>query len=336
MAQNMDSEIGIGFSDRLLVGVSIVGFTALVYVVHSLLRLSGPGRRDNDHNYDENEEERLMRGDRNLQALNRTQRRARAKAIMKEQRRLLHPSQADENHMEHDNNDNNGNNNGVDERNIDPVDVPPMLQQRLLPPPSRKERQQQAKVAEKEERRLFQDERERQQKLVQMEAQRKKKERLMAATQRLLEEELQKAKEEAASEERERDLWYNFIPTSHATRTADVTMTVSEFIQECQNHRVVNIQIMASQYQVDPSLIVDRIQQLLSDGRIAGFFRNTMNQQFIYVSDDELHSIANQARRTKGYWSVAHFATICQHTILDHSQSEPIARSTCSSSATSG
>jgi hypothetical protein len=306
-AMNSDSEIGIGFSDRILLGVSIVGFTALVYVVHSLLSglRNGTGSHNNsddDHEADGlTDEERLIRCA-DVNSLNRTQRRVRAKAIMKEQRRLHHPSAelVDENDE-----------NGV-VRNVDPV-VEDRLPQPIL---SRKERQQQAKVAEKEERRLFQDERERQQKLIQLEAQRQKKERLIAATQRLLEEEQKKAIEEAAREEKERDSWYTFIMTTTPSETSPVKKTVAEFVQECQKNRVVDIQMMATQYNVEPNYIADRIKQLISDGRIAGFFQNINHEQqhFIYLSDDELHCISSTTR-TQGCVSIPQFATICQQVI---------------------
>ena len=183
-----DSDIGIGFSDRILLGVSIVGFTALVYFVHSLLSGLRSNNMDDDYLDGGTEEERLIRCA-DINTLNRTQRRARAKAIMKEQRRVQNPTLdvvADDinNNMEHEN--------GAVGNNIENVDLPT---HRVPPPPilSRKERQQHAKITEKEERRLLQDEREGQQKMVQLEAQRQKKERMIAATAKLLEEEHKKA-----------------------------------------------------------------------------------------------------------------------------------------------
>jgi hypothetical protein len=311
MAMNSDSEIGIGFSDRILLGVSIVGFTALVYIVHSLLSgLRGGGTGSDDDNHHDadglTDEERLLRCT-DVNSLNRTQRRVRAKAIMKEQRRVHHPSV--ELVME-DNDENGGDAGPVAEDVAVPTHRVP------LPILSRKERQQQAKVAEKEERRLFQDERELQQKLVQLEAQRQKKERLIAATQRLLEEEQKKAIEEATREENERDLWYTFIVTTASNETTLVKKSVAEFVQECQKNRVVDIQKMASQYNVEPSYITDRIKQLIADGRIAGFFQNINHeqQQFIYLSDDELHFIASITRK-QGFVSIQQFATICQQVI---------------------
>lgn len=315
LAMNSDSEIGIGFSDRILLGVSIVGFTALVYVVHSLLSGlrggGGTGSDDDDNHHDLDgltDEERLLRCT-DVNSLNRTQRRVRAKAIMKEQRRVHHPSVE----LVMEDNDENGGDAGAQ---VAPEDVALPTHRVPLPILSRKERQQQAKVAEKEERRLFQDERERQQKLVQLEAQRQKKERLIAATQRLLEEEQKKAIEEAVREEKERDLWYTFIVTTASNETTLVTTSVAEFVQECQQNRVVDIQKMASRYNVEPSSVTDRIKQLIADGRIAGFFQNIHHeqQQFIYLSDDELHSIAS-ITRTQGCVSIQQFATICQQVI---------------------
>jgi hypothetical protein len=306
-----DSDIGVGFSDRILLGVSIVGLTALMYVVHSLIQGIRSTTNDDDTDAADGtltEEERLIRCT-DVNALNRTQRRARAKAIMKERRRVQNPSHdvvADENVVHQEN--------GV-EGNMG-ENVAPLPTHRVLPPPtlSRKERQQHAKMTEKEERRLLQDEREQQQKKIQLEAQRQKKERMIAATQRLLEEERQKAVEEAAREEKARDLWYNLISTSSSNPTTPTKKTVSEFVQECQHDRVVDIPKMASQYHVEPSYIVDRLQQLISCGRIAGFFRRNENDkpyQFIYLSDDELNSIAS-ITRSRGCVTLQQFTTICQ------------------------
>ena len=321
MAMNSDSEIGIGFSDRILLGVSIVGFTALVYVVHSLLsgfRSSSPGSSPNDDDHEGlTDEERLIRCA-DVNSLNRTQRRVRAKAIMKEQRRVHHPAAGVELLVDEQQNDENV---GVVAagRNADPAMeevLQPTYRLPIVPILSRKERQQQAKVSEKEERRLFQGERERQQKLVQLEAQRQKKERLMAATQRLLEEEQKKAIEETARQENERDLWYTFIRETTPNETTPAKKSVAEFVRECQKNRVVDIQTMAIQYNVEPSYIADRIQQLIADGRIAGFFQKIRHeqQQFIYLSDDELHSIASTTRK-QGCVSIQQFATICHQVI---------------------
>jgi DDRGK domain len=294
-----NSEIGIGFSDRIILGVSIIGFTALIYIVHSILGFGSKSSGSSGFNDDDlTDDERLARAD--VSTLNRAQRRARAKAIMKEERRA--PSTAADDVR-------NGENDAiVVDEDVDVINGDVRIP---VPVPSRKERQQNAKLAEKEERRLFQDERERQQKEAQLEAQQLKKERLLVAAKRFEEEQYQKEVKRLAREEKERHLWHTFISSSESTHES--VRTVSEFIEDCKIDRLVDIEEMATKYGVEPRCIVDRIKQLLSDGRIAGFFQNNQ-QRFIYVSDDELYSIAFTVR-DRGSISIEQFATICKQSI---------------------
>jgi hypothetical protein len=298
------TDVSIGFSDRIILSVSIVGFTALVYIVHSLMGF-GSTKNSSSSSCDDDgltDDERLARAD--VNTLNRAQRRARAKAIMKLQRRA--PSAA----IPVD-----GARHGENRLDIVALEVDENLDRdngdTHVPVPSRKERQQNAKLAEKEERHLFQEERERHQKEAQEVAQRLKKQRLLETAKRLEEEQNQKEVERLSREEEERNLWSTFITPSKASHKS--VKTVSEFIEDCKQDRRIDIQILATEYGVVPLRVVDRIEQLLSDGRIAGFFQDSQ-KRFIFVSDEELFSISSIVRE-HGSISLEQFTTVCQQTI---------------------
>jgi DDRGK domain len=296
MAIDTDSGIGVvGLSDRILVGISIVGFTTLVYFLHSIVLARG-GNVDGDDDDGLSENERLVRAD--VTTLNRAQRRARAKAIMKDQRRAQQPPTPTNGEHANDRDENVNDNVAVVETN-------------RIPRLTRKEREQHAKVAEKEERRRFQEQREGEQKQALLEAQHKKKERMLAATQRQLDDEQQKASEGTARIERERNLWYTFISSFLGNNLP--LMTVSEFLDKCQTDRIVDVETIATTYGVTPGYVVDRIATLMSQGRIAGFFQEN---RFVYVSDDELRSIASVTRERRSV-SLEQFTTICQQIIVE-------------------
>jgi DDRGK domain len=290
------SEYAIGFSDSVILGISIVGFTALAYTVHSIFQLHFKGAEDEQIDDDLTEEQRLCRSD--VSKLSRAQRRARAKAIMKEQRRLLNGPNATADHEE---NPDGAVPEGADEINLDGNFVGGIVR-------SRKERQQIAKAAEREERRLFQEERERQQRAAQLLAQQQKQERLLSNAQRLEEAQREKQLEMEIRRQQEEYERRTFLK-SHGG-CAD--KLVSEFLEDCQKDRVVNIDVMANQYGVENSHVMNRIKQLITDGRIAGFFQD--NNRFIFVADDELRAIAAKVM-DQGFVSLEQFTEICEQSI---------------------
>jgi DDRGK domain len=309
---NGNLEFAIGCSDHILVGISVVGLAILAYTAHSILKLTrSKSEADDDHL---TEEERLCRAD--VSALTRAQRRARAKAIMKEQRRLQHPSD-----------DRNPDDAAARDANMDPADADAVAVADVVddehneiingtaqvtnrvPALSRKERQLGAKVVEREERRLFQHDRERQQKEAQIVAQQLKKERLVAATQRMEQERQQKELETEARIQQQQRMRRIFMLASGTAREK----SVSEFVADCRNDRVVMVDAIAKLYGVEPIRVTDRIQQLLSEGRIAGIFQKK-HQRFIYVADEELRLIASTVRE-RGSVSRKEFTTICEQMI---------------------
>jgi ribosomal protein S25 len=292
------SEYAIGFSDRVILGISIVGFTALAYTVRSIFQLHFRSAQEEDGDDDLTEEQRLCRSD--VSQLSRAQRRARAKAIMKEQRRLVPGPNATAGDPE-ENPDNAAAEGEHDIHHVEHVGGGIVR--------SRKERQQLAKAAEREERRLFQEERERQQRAAQIRAQQQKQERLLSNAQRMEEAQREKELEAEIRRQQEEYEWRTFLKANGSL----TDKLVSEFLEDCQDDRVVNVEALASQYGVESSYVVNRIQQLILDGRIAGFFQED-STRFIYVANDELRAIASKVM-DQGYVSLQQFTEICEQSI---------------------
>ena len=149
-------DVSVGFSDSVLLIVSIIGSIFLAYTVHSIVYTklkSAEEIEEEELTYDE----QLIHAD--VSTLNRAQRRARARQIMKQQRRITPAAtlaDVDDNNMIED------------ENPFEPITAAHL---------SRKERQKAAKSAEKEERKLFEDERRREQQEAQKIAQKEKQER---------------------------------------------------------------------------------------------------------------------------------------------------------------
>ena len=167
----------IPFTDMTLLSVSVAGFCVLAVTIYKII-LAKTGNATSAHNgHDDNDteqltmEERLLRAD--VSTLNRAQRRARAKAIMKEQRRGVVPS-----HLE---NNNNNNNNNIDAALAVFDEGDPAVAGVVAPPVgllSRRERHAAAKATERHERMQCHGERQRQQDEAEQRAQQLKQERI--------------------------------------------------------------------------------------------------------------------------------------------------------------
>lgn len=332
--------VSVGFSDRMLLVASAVGFVALAVTVYSILWTRLPtadGANDDGATTAADYEERLVRA--NVATLNRAQRRARAKAIMKEQRRaVVIVAPADEPHAEgrepvaaaaavEDGSDHDDDNDDDDDDDNDEVhpqqaaaENPHRLRRRRRPPGaallvlSRKERQTAAKAAEREERRLYQAEREQQQKEALSVAQQQKKDRLATEAVKHQHEKKIHEAEVKARLEQERSAWLTFFTSSEAA-SVPRTQFVQEFITDCRKDRNVYIDRIATSFGVSPTQVLDRLDQLLHEGRIAGFFQDDRNR-FVYISDDELSAIATAVKDHPLSVSLKDIAGICQ-TVID-------------------
>jgi hypothetical protein len=285
-----NAEIGVGFSDAVLVAASVTGFLIMATTVYSLIvmRLKSSKEVQKEELAGGNGyEEQLTHAD--VSTLNRAQRRARARAIMKQQRRaVINEDHADAEHEIGSDAEGSEDGETVNTRN------PHTL--------SRKERQRAAKATEKDERRVLEDERREQQKQAQDDAQKRKREkeredaRKEEAT-RLLE---KKQKEEL--EIAEFEAWKAFLSSPKRSQS------VPEWIDEMKDRRTVLITEIATSFELPEEKVVQRIQELIKEGRVAGVMEG--NGRFIFIAEDELHSIA-ESLIERGSLSLTDVADVC-------------------------
>ena len=272
-ASTVTATTDVPFSDSLLLTVSVAGFCVLAATIYRIIL----ARTGNDHHHyngstgDETEltlEEQLLRAD--VSTLNRAQRRARAKAIMKEQRRATVAARPDE-----DDDDN---------EHHDEPDAPPLLL-------SRRERQAAAKAKERQERMQCQAERQRQQDATEQKAQRLKQERLRA--ERWLAQQ-QRLAHEHEQEESRNQFHFMFWENSKTT-TNHRQQSVEEFVESVttKENRTVKLDEVASDFGVSVETVAERLRQLVNEGRLAGYFPNHDSNTFVAVSATELQQMAD-------------------------------------------
>jgi len=233
------------------------------------------------------EEEQLARAD--VATLSRAQRRARARMIMKQQRRIAPAAQQQGEE-------------GAEDNQIVAVQAeePEASGQTHL---SRKERQKAAKAAEKEERRLFEEERRRQQQEEEDAARKGKREReRLEALKTEEEKRLQKARQEAQEQE-ELKAWRTFLSSPERTQT------VNDWVAEVKAKRSIQVDETAAFFDLSPDKVLASIRELIKEGRVAGVI--TRDGRFIYFSDEELASVANEVR-SSGTITLTQIAKTCQ------------------------
>lgn len=258
-------EVGVGFSDTTLLVVSLVGFSVLASTMYLLImsRLRTAKEAElsevNEMDYDE----QLDKAD--VATLNRAQRRARAKMIMKRQRRI---TPIEEQALPDNDNDNQDPNNSTST-------------QRHL---SRKERQRAAKETERMERRILQDDRRKQQMDAQETAKREKRERQRQLAQQA---DLQRQQRQQQEQERKQaayQRWKSFLSFE------DDSLTVSEFVEYAKRKRTVELDLLADRFQTSTSAVAARIRQLVSEKRLTGII--VANRAFVYLTTGDLEKMA--------------------------------------------
>ena len=294
-------EINVGVSDSIIIGVSMIGFCFLAYTLYNII-VKVKSSRELDIEGEENEksfEELLAQAD--VSTLTRAQRRARARHIMKQQRRAAGDEvQAVD---------------GDGDEQQEHVEIIPHHHQNEDQHPSlrnlksRKERQKVAKQIEVQERKLLETQRLKEQQIAQQEALQKKKER----------EEIQKLQQEKEKQIRmeqstKKELieyykWKTFLPSPSVDDDIDDpteltkdnntrnSITVKAFIEmmEKRNHKSMEIEELSTQYNTSKEDIRERIQQLIDCGRLTGIL--TTSGSFIYLSPNDMLSLATTIKQ---------------------------------------
>jgi DDRGK domain len=305
--------INVGVSDAFLLFVSSIGFIMLAGTMYSIIltRLKSAKEieqmeQDLDYN------QQLANAD--VTTLNRAQRRARARHIMKQQRRIApaptvaapgNPAaaaemEADENDDDNDNRNNNnallairgGQDDDEEEDDDNEEDDDDGQDQSLHRHLSRKERQKAAKAAEKEERRLFEGDRQKQQRAAQETAQREKKLREQRQAEHAEDQRRLRLEQKKVQEQTEFEKWNVFLASVDGTRTVLVADWISQLekVRGVKN-RTVQLSSLAKEYGLPVTTVQQRIQELVDVGRVNGIFEAD-RQMFIYVTQGELWDMA--------------------------------------------
>eukprot|EP00978_Attheya_sp_CCMP212_P012291 scaffold30508_cov35-Attheya_sp.AAC.1 len=291
--------MSLGASDMTLLVVSMVGFLCLGLLFYlSIFR----GLRASSDDVDKDTvsyEDELDAAD--VKTLNRAQRRARAKLLMKRNRRVTTPVIADPDAAADVN---------IDEQAEERLDLldddhtnegDEQQQQQHL---SRKERSKVAKAMEREERRRYEETRREQlRKADDGEA----KEAREAEKARKEEHARQKLVQEQLDLEDAKRLQYRTLFRTTQINVPQKTLLVEDFVASCEAQRVIHLDDVACQFDISIEHVIERIEQIEQEGRITGIIdANT----FIYVSPTEMSAIANFCHRN-GKVTVTEIAKEC-------------------------
>ena len=149
---------------------------------------------------------------------------------------------------------------------------------------SRKERARLAKTAEKEERQLYEEERREARKFADAKAavdRREREEERVAAA------EEERRRREAEGKERELAEHNEWV---RVFAFAAVQRTVKEFVAEAQQRKVWPVNDIADTFVVTPEQVVTRLEQLMSENRLAGSI--VSQGTLIYIGRSEMQELA--------------------------------------------
>jgi site-specific DNA-cytosine methylase len=276
-----NAEIGVGFSDTALLAASLTGFLILAATVYSIMsmRLKSSKEVEKEDLAGENDYEmQLLNAD--VSTLNRSQRRARARVIMRRKRQAL-----------------------IDE---DLSDVEPEIGSDA----EGSDDGEAAKATEEDERRVQEEERREQQKQAQEDAQKQKREEEREDDRKQEASRLLEKKERAEKEELERaesEAWESFLSSPNRSQS------VQEWIDEMKDRRTVLTTEIATSFELPEEKVVQRIQELIQEGRVAGVMEG--NGRFIFIAEDELHSIA-ESLIERGVLSLSDVAAVCNENLV--------------------
>ncbi|XP_060075499.1 DDRGK domain-containing protein 1-like [Ylistrum balloti] len=164
------------------------------------------------------------------------------------------------------------------------------------------EAKQQAKAERKEQRLLMEEEREEKKKREQLlEKQRKEQEEKEKAENKIKEEEerLRKEEEEKREHEEYLKLKESFIveDEGEADQEADLSSQslLQEFIDHIKTSKVVMLEDLASHFKIRTQDAIDRVQDLVAEGRLTGVIDD--RGKFIYITVEELQTIAKHIKQ---------------------------------------
>jgi hypothetical protein len=287
---NIHPSLEVSLSNETILLVSLLGFTFLFAALACLCHFSpSQAQHDEKEGTDGDDDvdayDKLLE-DADVSTLNRAQRKARAKWLMKKKRRLANPNNANIGADGADGNgDANANNEGDEaivalDAGEDIDDVGDNSNNNNgRPKLSRKERQK----AAKEEERLYRREYEEIRKLkIKDEIQRREtKDKLQIEKKEQLEREKQE------SLEKEFRLWKYMFGGG-----VTVTVTVNEFLKELKENQIINIKDTATRFEVSEEELICRLRQLEKEGRIDHGIIDKENRIYFFVMKEDMVKVS--------------------------------------------
>ncbi len=293
----------VGFSDEVLILISLVGFTFLFAALACLCHFSpsqakfdenngggANGDADNEDSYD-----RLLE-DADVSTLNRAQRKARAKLLIKkkkragtEQRRgglLAAVANEEENNNDDDNNNNNINNgDGIVNGEAAMVREEDIQFKENNNPNNKRSTRKERQKAAKEEERLYRREYEEIRKLKVKEVKDRKedKEIRLRVKKELMEIERQEALDE------ELKSWTYFFDD----------VTVNDFVEELRSTQMIDLKDTAHRFSVSMQQVIDRLDNLEQDGRINHGIIDKEREKYYFITDGDMETISSFIKDAK-------------------------------------
>jgi hypothetical protein len=333
-----NAEIGVGFSDAALLAASVIGFLILASTVSSTLVMyltsseevakekvaGGNGDEEQLVHADVStvvmhptpseevakeilaeetgDKEQLVHAD--VSALDRSEHGACAPEILKQQRRVRRAlSNAEFPDAELDvGSDTSWSEDGDGDAKESEEGVTLSLKDIQNAAKAKEKLLRAAKAAERAALRVLEDARHEQEKQAQDDARKQKREeeREEAQKQEAARLEAKKQKEELEMAEFEASKVFLSSPSR--------SQSVQEWIDEMKDKRTVLITEMATSFKLPKEKVVQRIQELIKEGRVAGVMDE--NGRFIFIAEDELHSIAKSLIE-RGSLSLTDVAVVC-------------------------
>lgn len=274
-----DGDLTGGLSNYTLLMICCTGITLIVSSLVLLCHRSSHADTSahNQWNHDVSYEEMLERMDVSL--LTRTQRRTRAKLLMRKNRRLASETNAavqeqhDEAHDRHEENN---------------VEIRNTREGNFRPFASRKERKERAKALEKQQREIYDKARlSSTQQLDNLEKERDKRNHIINNTKKMTEE---RERKEALMRQK---LHWKFMFYSKDREKKKSLVTVHDFIQDVYRNPVQSISSTASRLLVSTTELLDRLQELEKEGRIPLLFIHEDHDCFSVVNLEHMKRIVS-------------------------------------------
>jgi hypothetical protein len=273
-----DGDLTGGLSNYTLLLICCTGITlvvsSLVLLCHRSSRADVSAHNQGNHDAS-SYEEMLERMDVSL--LTRTQRRARAKLLMRKNRRLASEHNADVPEQHNEAHDRDQENN---------IQIRNTTDGHFRPFTSRKERKERAKALEKRQREIYDKARLLSTQLDNLEKERDNKTHIIH-TKKMIEE---KERKEALMRQK---LHWKYMFDSNDREKSESLITVHDFIKDAHRNPVQSISSTASRLLVSTTELLDRLQELEKEGRIPLLFIHQDYDCFSVVNLEHMKQIVS-------------------------------------------